>query len=125
RQPRRIGMLGLAFKPGTDDLRESPLVILAERLLGKGFELQIVDPQIEARRLVGRNQAYVQSHMPHLSRLLLPNAADLSACDLIILGHAPPAPDVVTRWLDAGTVVLDLTGRPGHPAHPCYEGLYW
>ena len=67
---RRVGLLGLAFKPGTDDLRESPLVALAERLLGRGFELLIHDPQVAVSRLLGANRAYVDQRIPHLSRLM-------------------------------------------------------
>ena len=68
---RRVGLLGLAFKPGTDDLRESPLVALAERLLGRGFEFsRIHDPQVAVSRLLGANRAYVDQRIPHLSRLL-------------------------------------------------------
>jgi GDP-mannose 6-dehydrogenase len=123
-QPRRIGMVGLAFKPHTDDLRESPLVILAERLLGRGYELQIFDPQVEAARLVGKNQAYVQRHMPHLSRLLLPDLGDMASCDLIVVGHTPPDESWTARWLADGKRVLDLTGG-ADGSHPGYEGLYW
>ena len=61
---RRVGLLGLAFKPGTDDLRESPLVALAERLLGRGFELLIHDPQVAVSRLLGANRAYVDQRIP-------------------------------------------------------------
>jgi GDP-mannose 6-dehydrogenase len=67
---RRVGLFGLAFKPGTDDLRESPLVALAERLLGRGFELLIHDPQVAVSRLLGANRAYVEQRIPHLSRFI-------------------------------------------------------
>lgn len=121
---RRIGMVGLAFKPHTDDLRESPLVILAERLLGKGYALAICDPEVQAARLVGGNLAYVEQHLPHLSRLLVAGPADLGDCDLLLLGHPLDDRDLIGRWLDQGKIVLDLAGRASFD-HPGYDGLYW
>lgn len=68
---RRVGVFGLTFKPGTDDLRESPLVELVERLVGKGFEVRIYDPILELARLRGANRAFVDDKLPHLSQLLV------------------------------------------------------
>lgn len=68
---RRIGLVGLSFKAGTDDLRESPQVILAETLLGRGYDLKIYDPGVRMVRLVGTNLAYVDRHLPHLAALVV------------------------------------------------------
>lgn len=123
-RPSRVGLVGLAFKPGTDDLRESPLVTLAEQLLGKGCELCIYDPDVNAARLSGRNRAYMEEHLPHLSRLLAESLDDLCTSDLVVLGHAPPEAAVIEKWLEQGKVVLDLVGK--YPiSDPRYEGLYW
>jgi len=84
---RRIGLAGLSFKAGTDDLRESPLVILAESLLGRGYELKIYDPGVHLTRLVGRNLAYVDTHLPHLAALLVDDAGELVRhAELLVLG---------------------------------------
>ena len=84
---RNIGLLGLSFKSGTDDLRESPQVWLAEQLLGRGYELRIFDPDVSVSRLVGQNQAYVERHLPHLARLLAKSLEDvLHHAELLILG---------------------------------------
>ncbi len=84
---RRIGLVGLSFKSNTDDLRESPFVELAERLLGKGYELRIYDPNVIAARLTGANKEYIDGVIPHLSRLLVPSLAELSDVELLIIGH--------------------------------------
>ena len=67
---RKIGMVGLSFKSGTDDLRESPLVLLAEQLIGKGLQLRVYDPDVHLSSLLGANRRYIESHVPHLGQLL-------------------------------------------------------
>lgn len=84
---RKLGLYGLAFKPGTDDLRESPLVVLAETLLGKGFELLIADENVQLGRLHGQNKAYIDSVLPHLANLLVDNRDQLFTQELLIVGH--------------------------------------
>lgn len=123
--PAQIGLVGLAFKPGTDDLRESPLVTLAERLLGKGYGLRIYDPQVEIARLVGGNRSYVERHLPHLSRLMVSSLDDLCHCDMIVVGHPLHEEALMEGWLEERKTVLDLVGNPAGVNHPHYEGLYW
>jgi GDP-mannose 6-dehydrogenase len=106
---RRVGLHGLAFKPGTDDLRESPLVALAEILSGKGVELKIYDQLVQVGRLVGGNKAFVDQTLPHLARLLVPAQEDLNECELILLGH-PAETEVMGLWLEQDKKILDLTG---------------
>ena len=84
---KRLGLIGLSFKSNTDDLRESPFVELGERLLGKGYELSIYDPNVIAARLTGANKQYIDGIIPHLSRLLVPSLDKLSDADLLIVGH--------------------------------------
>ncbi|HKP84684.1 MAG TPA: nucleotide sugar dehydrogenase [Blastocatellia bacterium] len=124
-RPERVGLSGLAFKPGTDDLRESPLVSLAERLLGRGYKLSIYDLDVKAARLVGGNRAYVEQHLPHLSRLLVSSLDDLSDCDTIVIGHPLNEESRLDRWLEDGKRVLDLVGKQARASHPGYEGLHW
>ena len=84
---RRIGLVGLSFKAGTDDLRESPQVILAETLLGRGYDLKIYDPGVRVTKLIGTNLAYVDRHLPHLAALLVDRPADLfDHAELLVIG---------------------------------------
>lgn len=111
RDVRRVALLGLSFKSGTDDLRESPYVALAERLIGKGIELRIYDPVVNPARLVGSNRAYMQERLPHLMRILHDDIAEATAgVDAVVL--ATRAADVVGFLRDdPPSFVLDLDGR--------------
>ena len=124
RQP--VALFGLAFKQGTDDLRESPFVLLAEKLLGKGYDLRIYDRFVRVATLMGSNRAYIDREIPHLERLMVgsPEAA-LSGTTIAIIGHiAPEDRPALVAALD-GHVIIDLAGMPGLQALPGYEGLCW
>jgi GDP-mannose 6-dehydrogenase len=122
-----VAMLGLSFKMHTDDLRESPNVDLAERLIGKGFEVRIYDPIINPERLMGANLRYVEQRLPHLSRLLTatPEQA-LGGSDIAIVATSD---DAVVAGLKATPParILDLNGRLGVQVEqlPGYEGIGW
>lgn len=103
---KRIGLIGLSFKSNTDDLRESPFVELAERLLGKGYELGIYDPNVDAARLHGANKEYIDSVIPHLSRLLVPSLHSLHSCELLLVGHHFAGVDAFLKKSSAA--VIDL-----------------
>jgi GDP-mannose 6-dehydrogenase len=125
---RRVGLLGLAFKSGTDDLRESPLVALAERLLGRGFELLIHDPQVAVSRLLGANRAYVDARIPHLSRLMAGSAdAVIHHAEVCVVGAVDPeAIEALGRFNDR--IVVDLVRFPGsaeYDGDPRYIGISW
>ena len=123
-----VALFGLAFKQGTDDLRESPFVILAERLLGRGYDLRIFDRSVQVARLTGSNRAYIEREIPHLERLLFPEpAAALKGTGLVILGHvAPPDRPALLQALD-GHKVFDLAGIAEVRDHRgiSYQGLCW
>ncbi|MGF1596695.1 MAG: nucleotide sugar dehydrogenase [Acidimicrobiales bacterium] len=90
-RPRRVALLGLTFKTGTDDLRESPFVRLAERLLAGAIELAIWDPDLDPERLGGRNRRFIDERLPHLACLLRPSAEDaLDDADAVVLGTTDP-----------------------------------
>jgi GDP-mannose 6-dehydrogenase len=84
---RRVGMLGLSFKTGTDDLRESPLVALAEHLIGKGISLRVYDPEVHLSQLLGANRRYIEDHLPHIGSLLDANIENvIGNSDLVVVG---------------------------------------
>jgi GDP-mannose 6-dehydrogenase len=105
---RRVGLVGLSFKAGTDDLRESPQVmILAELLLGRGYDLRIYDPEICLSRLLGKNLSYVEQHLPHLSALLVDSPEALREhAELLVLGT--DLSDKVNGWKTGSISVIDL-----------------
>jgi GDP-mannose 6-dehydrogenase len=124
---RSVALLGLSFKMNTDDLRESPNVELAERLIGKGFDVHIYDQVVNPARLVGANRRYVESKLPHLRRLLAQKPAEaLRDADVAIVSASDPA--VVHALLtSAPRYLIDLSGRLGAELEslPGYEGLGW
>jgi len=124
---RSVALLGLSFKVGSDDLRESPYVEVAETLVGKGFDLRIYDSVVEADRLIGANRQYVTARLPHLGRLVTRSPQEaLAGADLALVSTSDPT---VLGALAANppAVVLDLHGHLGQEieALPEYEGVVW
>jgi GDP-mannose 6-dehydrogenase len=129
---RRIGLLGLSFKEGTDDLRESPIVTLAEQLIGKGFELLIYDRNVKLASLVGANRDYILNHIPHIGRLLVDDPVELfAASDVVVIATAEKEFAGLISRNGSGKVVIDLVGT-GDFSNPVtlhalksYDGIAW
>ena len=125
---KRVGLLGFSFKAGTDDLRESPIVILAEALLGKGYQLCIHDKNVSLARLVGANKEYINKQIPHLSSLLTESVDEvLDASDVIVVGNlAPEFGDALTRTRP-DHIILDLVRvkTPRDQIKGDYRGICW
>jgi len=136
---RRVALMGLSFKPGTDDLRESPFVALAEKLIGKGIDLKIYDELVNPERLLGANRAYFETHLPHLMRGLADTAEEaLDEARCVVLATTDP---VVMDALLLGPAVpvIDLSGGLSHELEinladrspiavgevPPFQGLAW
>ena len=126
---RRIAMLGLSFKPGTDDLRESPIAALVEILLGKGLDVAIYDREVLLARLHGSNRAYIEHTIPHISRLMKPSVESAIAdAELIVVAKRSPEYREPLSQLANGARVIDLASlfaggiREGGTE---YEGICW
>ena len=125
---RKVGFVGLSFKTGTDDLRESPLVTLAEKLIGKGYELRIYDPEVHLARLLGANKSFIERHLPHIGEMLMPELDGVvDASEVIVLGSSHPAVlEALAARLKPGQVLIDLVRVPPSSAlAKRAEGLCW
>ncbi|MFL6280150.1 MAG: nucleotide sugar dehydrogenase [Vicinamibacterales bacterium] len=125
---KRVGLLGFSFKAGTDDLRESPIVILAEVLLGKGYDLRIYDKNVSIARLVGANKEYINNQIPHLSSLLCETIDEvIGHSDVIVVGNAAPEFADALKRTRADQLIVDLvrvkTDRAEIPGQ--YQGICW
>jgi GDP-mannose 6-dehydrogenase len=125
---RTVGLLGFSFKAGTDDLRESPTVILAEALVGKGLSLRIYDKNVSLAKLVGANKEYIEKQIPHLSSLLcntLDEVADQS--EVTVVGNQAPEFVKAVEGCRADQIVIDLVRLPvsGAALQADYRGICW
>ncbi|NUL82350.1 MAG: UDP-glucose/GDP-mannose dehydrogenase family protein [Armatimonadetes bacterium] len=124
---RRIGLFGLSFKPGTDDLRESPLVELAEKLYGKGYQLKIYDANVHYASLYGANKAFIDAELPHLATILYNDPAPvIEDAEVLIIGHSDGKLDSMADAIRPDQIVLDLArSLNGEKIRGEYVGLYW
>jgi GDP-mannose 6-dehydrogenase len=124
---RRIGLVGLSFKPDTDDLRSSPFVQLAERLIGRGYRVRIYDPVVRLSSLVGANHAHVLAHLPHIADLLMEQPEDLVAqSDVIVVGDARAFEPLVDQTEKEDKLVIDLVRVDRRrSSNGQYQGLCW
>jgi GDP-mannose 6-dehydrogenase len=127
RGKKRLGFLGMSFKPGTDDLRESPLVMLIERCLGKGYDLRIYDESVSVARLTGANKAYIEKEIPHISRLLSTDLDEVIAfAEVVVVGHRTKEFAAAVSNHASGKTVIDLARVFDRvPEDKNYEGINW
>ncbi len=110
--PSSIGFFGLSFKKGTDDMRESPLVEVVERMVGKGFGVVIHDEDVFGQELIGKNRDFIEREIPHLSNMLREDAADVAGADVLVISKVTDAAMVALRSRRPGTKVVDLVRIP-------------
>ena len=123
---RRIAFLGCSFKAGTDDMRESPYIILAERLIGKGCSLRIFDPNVHMAMVLGANREYIKAAIPHIESLLVESAAEaLMGSDVVILTANSPEYIAAARSLKPDQVLLDFAHAADLKTMPGYNGVNW
>jgi GDP-mannose 6-dehydrogenase len=125
---KKVGLLGFSFKAGTDDLRESPIVILAEALLGKGLSLCIYDKNVSLARLVGANKEYIETQIPHLSSLLC-NTIDevIDQSEVVVVGNQSPEFAEAITQCRADQIIIDLVRLPVYASllRADYRGICW
>lgn len=125
---RKIGMIGLSFKKGTDDLRESPLVLLAEHFIGKGLGVLVYDPEVHLSNLLGANRDFIERRLPHIGSLLRSDISTVIAeSELLVVGlNDAGTAAALAEHVRPGQIVLDLGGLPNREGmRGSYRGLCW
>lgn len=120
---RKVGLVGLSFKPGTDDLRESPIVLLVEYLIGRGYPVRIYDANVQISRLFGANRQYIEKEVPHIEKLMSPTLSELIAfADVLVVGHAQTD---LQQYNLQGKEVIELERLEKKPRSVPSQGLGW
>jgi GDP-mannose 6-dehydrogenase len=123
----RVGILGFSFKAGTDDLRESPLIEVIERLIGKGYDLRIYDKNVNIARLIGANRDFILNRIPHISKLMVGDIETvLNHAQTVVVGNKDPDFDRVPEKLREGQVLVDFVriAERGN-LNGTYDGICW
>ncbi len=124
---KKIGILGFSFKAGTDDLRESPMVELVERLIGKGYDLRVYDTNVRMASIRGANREYILNHIPHISRLMVSTLEEvINHAGTIVIGNGSPEFRDVPRLLGPGQSIVDLVRiAETRSVEGVYDGICW
>jgi len=124
---KKMGILGFSIKAGTDDLRESPVVELIERLIGKGYDLRLYDRNVNIASLVGANRDYILNHIPHIARLMDDNMGKvLSHAEVIVIGNGSKEFSQLPGNLHDDQILVDLVRVQDKKSEPGrYDGICW
>jgi GDP-mannose 6-dehydrogenase len=124
---KQIGILGLSFKAGTDDLRESPMVYLIEMLIGKGYKLSIYDKEVELARIFGANRDYIEREIPHISSLMRDDIHHvIENSEVVLLGKKTEEYRVINEYTNNGRTIIDLVRMIDSAERPNnYQGICW
>ena len=124
---KKVGILGFSFKAGTDDLRESPMVELVERLIGKGYDLRVYDSNVRMASIVGANKDYILNHIPHISRLMVDSMQDvLDHAGTIVIGNGSAEFRDAPRLLGPQQSIVDLVRiAETRSVEGVYDGICW
>lgn len=124
---KKVGILGFSFKAGTDDLRESPMVEVIERLIGKGFDIRLFDRNVQLAKLIGANRDFILEHIPHIANLMVDSLDEvLATSDVLVIGNADEEFKSVVQRANPSQQIIDFvricerTNRP-----PGYQGIAW
>ncbi len=126
-ESKKIGVLGFSFKAGTDDLRESPMVEVIERLLGKGYEVKIYDRNVNLAKLIGANKDYILNHIPHISKMMVDSIEEiLDHADTIVIGNSSPEFSDILSKINDKQKVIDLVRISQEIMQTeSYHGICW
>jgi GDP-mannose 6-dehydrogenase len=125
---RKVGILGLSFKAGTDDVRESPGLTLAETLLGRGYDVVVYDQNVDPSRLIGSNRAFLERELPHIASLMRDTLEDvLDEADVLIVTNTNPEYRQILDLTRPNHRVVDLVGLANDrdSTYPAYDGICW
>jgi len=123
---KKIGILGFSFKAGTDDLRESPMIEVIERLLGKGYDLKIYDRNVRLASLVGANRDYILNRIPHISRLMVDDMSVLlEHAETVVIGNKDPEFREVVGKLRPEQHLVDFVRITDRRSSSNYQGICW
>jgi GDP-mannose 6-dehydrogenase len=125
---KRVGILGLSFKPNTDDLRESPATVLAETLIGRGYQVHIFDDRVQVSQLIGANKAFIEKELPHIASIMCDSLEDLvSTSDVVVMTHGGKEFARVTELLNGDQILIDLVGKAKNEDGLLarYDGIAW
>lgn len=123
---RKVGVLGFAFKAGTDDLRESPVVDVIEHLIGKGYDLRLYDDNVNMAALTGANRDYILNHIPHISRLMVDTVDEvMEFADTVLVGNGANEFRSAVANLRPGQTVIDLVRVTDRTSDENYDGICW
>jgi GDP-mannose 6-dehydrogenase len=125
---KKVGVLGLSFKSGTDDVRESPIVPLVETLVGRGYRVQVYDSAVKVDELIGANKLYLERQLPHIASLMRSSMEEVvEDADIVVLANGSPDSRRVSKMMHKDQVLIDLVGiaKLDGEAGRRYEGICW
>jgi GDP-mannose 6-dehydrogenase len=125
---KKVGLLGLSFKAGTDDVRESPMVAVVETLLGRGFDIRIYDENLDIPKLVGANKTFLEQELPHIASLMCRSLDDLmEQSEVVVIANSSQIFTQVPQMLKNGQKIIDLVGiaKDSGLQDGNYDGICW
>jgi GDP-mannose 6-dehydrogenase len=123
---KKVGVLGLSFKAGTDDIRESPMVPLIETLVGRGYDVKVFDRDVKLDKLVGKNKHFIERELPHITSLMRSGVEEIvAASEVVVVANANSEYRRASSLMHEGQILIDLVGIPVSGRKGMYEGICW
>ena len=125
---QKIGVLGLSFKPATDDVRESPTIALIETLVGRGYKVSVYDEIVDPEKLIGVNRAFLDRALPHIASLIRHSLEEvIQEVEVVVIANGSPGFNCVPQLMHNDQILIDLVGilKSHHNGGGSYEGICW